>query len=35
LAAWDDWKDPNFLDSLLPNPDRKPKHSFLKKPPAE
>lgn len=32
LAPWDNWKDPNFLDSLLANPDRKPKHIILKKP---
>ncbi len=32
LTAWDNWKDPNFLDTLLANPDRKPKHLIFKKP---
>lgn len=30
LAAWDDWHDPKFLDSLLLSPDRKPPHVLLK-----
>lgn len=31
LTAWDDWKDPNFLDTLLANPDRRPKNVVLKR----
>ncbi len=31
LEPWDDWKDPNYLDSLLISPQKKPKHLVLKK----
>jgi hypothetical protein len=31
LAAWDDWADPTFLDTLLAALDRKPKHVYYKK----
>jgi hypothetical protein len=31
LTAWDDWKDPRYLDNLLVNPGRKPKHLIYKK----
>ena len=30
LVPWDDWKDPEYLDKLLVNPDRKPKHLLYK-----
>jgi hypothetical protein len=31
LEPWDDYYDPNYLDSLLISPDKKPKHVMLKK----
>jgi len=31
LEPWDDYYDPNILDSLLISPDKKPKHVILKK----
>jgi hypothetical protein len=30
LTPWDKWKDPQYLDKLLVNPDRKPKHLLFK-----
>lgn len=30
LAPWDDWADPNYLDTLLISPDKKPKHLLYK-----
>jgi hypothetical protein len=31
LRAWDDWADPNYLDTLLLSPEKKPKVLLLKK----
>lgn len=31
LCPWDDWADPNYLDSLLISPDKKPANIVLKK----
>ena len=31
LEPWDDYYDPNILDSLLMSPDKKPKHVILKR----
>ena len=31
LEAWDDYHNPNYLDSLLISPDKKPKNLILKK----
>lgn len=31
LLPWDDWKDPEYLDKLLVNPDRKPKHLLYRR----
>lgn len=31
LAAWDDFHDPRYLDSLLVSPDKKPKNVLLLK----
>lgn len=31
LVPWDDWHDPEYLDKLLAEPDRKPKHVIYKK----
>jgi len=31
LVPWDDWHDPEYLDKLLADPDRKPKHIFYRK----
>lgn len=30
LTAWDDWKQPDYLDRLLLNPEKKPKHLLYK-----
>jgi regulator of RNase E activity RraB len=31
FEAWDDWHDPNYLDTLLISPTKRPKHPILKK----
>ncbi|MBI3848470.1 MAG: hypothetical protein HY292_27880 [Planctomycetes bacterium] len=31
LEPWDDWHDPEYLDSLLLSPDRKPKNAVFAK----
>ena len=31
LMPWDDWKDPNYLDSLLLSPEKKPTKLLFKK----
>lgn len=31
LVAWDDWKDPAYLDSLLLSPEKKPKNLILRR----